>query len=289
MEGGQGGGAQQLPSTSFSFDSSDEEHNEGDELAQRRERASHRKSKSYAHLEDYGRGRRRESKGKRRSSKPSHHQVPGLDSDGFFQGGPVEEAAEERSASRQGPNGAAGKRDRDRDRDSRFANTLPSRSYHHSQTTSSPDNFLDEEHGTSRSRLPFREDSQDPPALSPEDHRPGSTSLDESFAGPSLALYTFVPENANELALREGQIIQVGYRHGQGWLVAMDLDTGEQGLVPEEYVRLLSDIEGWGEDDTGELELDQSQGQMETEELSDSQMSSQREEKMHEEGKEVGA
>ncbi|KAH0273400.1 hypothetical protein KCU71_g18397, partial [Aureobasidium melanogenum] len=78
-------------------------------------------------------------------------------------------------------------------------------------------------------------------------HRPTSTSLDESFAGPSLALYNFVPENSNELALREGQIIQVGYRHGQGWLVAMDLESGEQGLVPEEYVRLLSEIEGWGE------------------------------------------
>jgi len=78
-------------------------------------------------------------------------------------------------------------------------------------------------------------------------HRPTSTSLDESFAGPSLALYNFVPENSNELALREGQIIQVGYRHGQGWLVAMDLESGEQGLVPEEYVRLLSEIEGWGD------------------------------------------
>ena len=74
-------------------------------------------------------------------------------------------------------------------------------------------------------------------------------ALDEAFAGPSLALYTFQPENANELALSEGQIIQVGYRHGQGWLVAMDLETGEQGLVPEEYVRLLRDIEGWGEED----------------------------------------
>ncbi|KAF2224840.1 SH3 domain-containing protein, partial [Elsinoe ampelina] len=55
----------------------------------------------------------------------------------------------------------------------------------------------------------------------------------------SLALYDFSPENDNELELREGQIIQVGYRHGQGWLVAMNLETGEQGLVPEEYVRLL--------------------------------------------------
>jgi hypothetical protein len=27
----------------------------------------------------------------------------------------------------------------------------------------------------------------------------------------------------------------------------MDMESGEQGLVPEEYVRLLSEIEGWGE------------------------------------------
>lgn len=97
---------------------------------------------------------------------------------------------------------------------------------------------------------PFREDSESVP-YSPstfEDHRPESASLDESYAGPSLALYDFAPENDNELELKEGQIIQVGYRHGQGWLVAMNIETGEQGLVPEEYVRLLSDIEGWGED-----------------------------------------
>jgi co-chaperonin GroES (HSP10) len=88
--------------------------------------------------------------------------------------------------------------------------------------------------------------------------------LDESFAGPSLALYSFVPENSNELALREGQIIQVGYRHGQGWLVAMDMDSGEQGLVPEEYVRLLSEIEGWGEHLEG-VEEEETETETETE------------------------
>ncbi|KAF2859013.1 hypothetical protein K470DRAFT_203213, partial [Piedraia hortae CBS 480.64] len=55
----------------------------------------------------------------------------------------------------------------------------------------------------------------------------------------SLALYAFEPENPNELRLTEGQIILVSYRHGQGWLVAEDPKTGEQGLVPEAYVRLL--------------------------------------------------
>jgi hypothetical protein len=39
-------------------------------------------------------------------------------------------------------------------------------------------------------------------------------------------------------------VILVSYRHGQGWLVAQDPKTGESGLVPEEYVRLLRDIEG---------------------------------------------
>lgn len=33
----------------------------------------------------------------------------------------------------------------------------------------------------------------------------------------------------------------------------MDLETGEQGLVPEEYVRLLRDIDGWGEDEDMDL------------------------------------
>lgn len=70
---------------------------------------------------------------------------------------------------------------------------------------------------------------------------------EELFAGPSLALYGFEPENENELPLAEGEVIMVSYRHGQGWLVA-EKETGEQGLVPEAYVRLLKDIEGWDEE-----------------------------------------
>ena len=65
---------------------------------------------------------------------------------------------------------------------------------------------------------------------------------EELFAGPSLALYSFEPENANELRLVEGQEIMVSYRHGQGWLVASDPHTDEQGLVPEAYVRLIADM-----------------------------------------------
>ena len=36
----------------------------------------------------------------------------------------------------------------------------------------------------------------------------------------------------------------MSYRHGQGWLVAEDPKTGESGLVPEEFVRLVREIEG---------------------------------------------
>ncbi|EGW30056.1 uncharacterized protein SPAPADRAFT_52893 [Spathaspora passalidarum NRRL Y-27907] len=53
------------------------------------------------------------------------------------------------------------------------------------------------------------------------------------------ALFDFVPENDNEVSLTEGQIIWISYRHGQGWLVAEDPETGENGLVPEEYVEIF--------------------------------------------------
>ncbi|EJT74511.1 SH3 domain-containing protein [Gaeumannomyces tritici R3-111a-1] len=70
------------------------------------------------------------------------------------------------------------------------------------------------------------------------------TSPDEEMHGKAVALFDFARENENELPLVEGQIIWVSYRHGQGWLVAMDPKTQESGLVPEEYVRLLREIEG---------------------------------------------
>jgi hypothetical protein len=62
--------------------------------------------------------------------------------------------------------------------------------------------------------------------------------------GKAVALFDFQRENENELPLVEGQVIWVSYRHGQGWLVAEDPKTRESGLVPEEYVRLLRDIQG---------------------------------------------
>jgi hypothetical protein len=67
---------------------------------------------------------------------------------------------------------------------------------------------------------------------------------DEEMHGKAVALFDFTREHENELALSEGQVIFVSYRHGQGWLVAEDPKTGESGLVPEEFVRLLRDIEG---------------------------------------------
>jgi hypothetical protein len=69
-------------------------------------------------------------------------------------------------------------------------------------------------------------------------------SPDEEMHGKAVALFDFESEHQNELPLKEGQIILVSYRHGQGWLVAEDPRTGESGLVPEEFVRLVRDIEG---------------------------------------------
>lgn len=57
----------------------------------------------------------------------------------------------------------------------------------------------------------------------------------------AIALFDFTPENDNEVGLYEGQIIWISYRHGQGWLIAEDPNTGENGLVPEEYVEIYYD------------------------------------------------
>ncbi|KAK9381527.1 uncharacterized protein V2V93DRAFT_367193 [Kockiozyma suomiensis] len=64
-------------------------------------------------------------------------------------------------------------------------------------------------------------------------------SSEDEIHGRALALFDFVPENDNEVPLKEGQIIWISYRHGQGWLVAQDPATGESGLVPEEYVEII--------------------------------------------------
>lgn len=69
-------------------------------------------------------------------------------------------------------------------------------------------------------------------------------SPDEEMHGKAIALFDFESENDNELPLIEGQVLWVSYRHGEGWLVAKDPATGEDGLVPEAYVRLEREIQG---------------------------------------------
>lgn len=69
-------------------------------------------------------------------------------------------------------------------------------------------------------------------------------SPDEEMHGKAVALFDFESEHENELALKEGQIILVSFRASDGWLVGEDPRTGETGLVPETFVRLVRDIEG---------------------------------------------
>lgn len=119
-----------------------------------------------------------------------------------------------------------------RRRDSHFAATLPSRSYDdhsepQSQSSSSPDDHWE----VDDSRYS-------------RDYQFTIVSPDEEMHGKAVALFDFSRENENELPLSEGQIVLISYRHGEGWLVAEDPKSGESGLIPEEYVRLLRDIEG---------------------------------------------
>ncbi|KAJ5550918.1 hypothetical protein N7535_001144 [Penicillium sp. DV-2018c] len=79
---------------------------------------------------------------------------------------------------------------------------------------------------------------------------------DEEMHGKAVALFDFTREHENELPLTEGQVIYVSYRHGQGWLVAEDPKTGENGLVPEDFVRLLREIEGGLTSLNGDATLD---------------------------------
>jgi hypothetical protein len=85
---------------------------------------------------------------------------------------------------------------------------------------------------------------QDDPSRYSRDYQFTIVSPDEEMHGKAVALFDFTREHENELPLKEGQVILVSYRHGQGWLVAEDPKTGESGLVPEEFVRLVRDIKG---------------------------------------------
>ena len=124
-----------------------------------------------------------------------------------------------------------------RQHDSHFAHALPDRTGTHPSESDSP---YQEESGLEPGS--FNDDSR-----YSRDYQFTIASPDEEMHGKAVALFDFARENENELPLVEGQVILVSYRHGQGWLVAQDPKTGESGLVPEEYVRLLRHIEGgWG-------------------------------------------
>lgn len=130
-------------------------------------------------------------------------------------------------------------------RDSHFAATLPSRSYAPEEARDTIDADSDDE----SSEMPYH--SRD--SRYSKDYQFTIASPDEEMHGKAVALFDFARENENELPLIEGQVIWVSYRHGQGWLVAEDPKTRESGLVPEEYVRLLRDIEGGWTSLSGEL------------------------------------
>lgn len=72
----------------------------------------------------------------------------------------------------------------------------------------------------------------------------------------AIALFDFEAENDNELELRENQQIYILYKHGNGWLVGEDPQTGATGLLPEEYVQFLA-----GEDDAQPVEEAQEEGE----------------------------
>lgn len=110
---------------------------------------------------------------------------------------------------------------------------------------------------------PWKEDSDlaSPVVISHSNSTSGSVSREYEFSvasadeihGRAVALFDFEPENENEAPLRAGQIVFISYRYGQGWLVSQDPETGETGLVPEEYVRMVGHEEtGYFEEESGD-------------------------------------
>jgi len=62
--------------------------------------------------------------------------------------------------------------------------------------------------------------------------------------------YTFEPEGVNEMAVEAGDLLDVRGRGGggEGWVVAIRLDTLEEGLVPEGYLEPVDEDDcpdGW--------------------------------------------
>ncbi len=142
--------------------------------------------------------------------------------------------------------------DGERRRDSHFAGgLLPRGSYSDGDNVQNQPYETDSDDDTSRSSSRSRDESR-----YSKNYQFSIASPDEEMHGKAVALFDFERENENELPLVEGQIIWVSYRHGQGWLVAEDPKTRESGLVPEEYVRLLRDIQGGLSSLTGTLDGD---------------------------------
>ncbi|KAL5116332.1 HOG (high osmolarity glycerol) pathway protein [Pleosporales sp. CAS-2024a] len=191
--------------------------------------ARHKKHKSNIVNFDHTRGRRRYSEEQRRAPLAASNGDAGhAPADASEAGGHEYITYPPGSSSLSVPEAAASRRD------SHFATLLPRRTYAEGEEPmyesdddmSEPGDFLHDDNRFSR------------------DYQFTIASPDEEMHGKAVALFDFARENDNELPLVEGQVILVSYRHGQGWLVAQDPKTGESGLVPEEYVRLLRDIEG---------------------------------------------
>lgn len=197
-------------------------------------KSKHRKSKSYADISDFDRGWRKDH---RRSKDVDFNRFSGS----AGASNPYDPAGREGlRLSRGFAVDSTGSR-----RDSHFARSLQTNGHNHflHPGTADPDTRmpLDDE------ELSLLSGAEAAAAATAPPQRASMGPEDESVRGQALALYDFTPENPNELRLREGQTVMVAYRNGHGWLVAEDPATREQGLVPEEYVRLVRDIEGWDE------------------------------------------
>ncbi|RLV89982.1 NAP1-binding protein 2 [Spathaspora sp. JA1] len=105
---------------------------------------------------------------------------------------------------------------------------------------------IDDEDYSSEGEEADEEDDDDYDDDDDVDSNNGNQLKDE-INRKARALFDFIPENDNEVSLTEGQIIWISYRHGQGWLVAEDPETGENGLVPEEYVEIFHEQIGVGQ------------------------------------------
>jgi hypothetical protein len=210
--------------------------------------ARHKKHKSNIVNFDHTRGRRGYPEEQRRGSVIP---LPG-ESSQFVDGG--EYITYPPESSRLGvPEGASR-------RDSHFATTLPQRAYADADAHADAPPF-DSDDDMSEPEDYIHDDNR-----FSRDYQFTIASPDEEMHGKAVALFDFARENDNELPLVEGQVILVSYRHGQGWLVAQDPKTGESGLVPEEYVRLLRDIEG-GWNGLMDSALQQSQPQSQAHEV----------------------